>query len=59
VIVGLFNGATFGTGSLLFFSLFHPPILTRMTDHAYWIGVAGAAAMIASFSGLIAKPEKP
>lgn len=55
VLVGLFNGASFGTGSLLFISLFHPPVLKLMSDHALWIGVAGAAAMVASFSGLIPK----
>lgn len=60
VLVALFNGASFGTGSLLFATLFHPPVLPLMSDHALWIGVAGAAAMVASFSGLLPKnPENP
>lgn len=53
----LFGGVSFGTGSLLFATLFHSSILALMSDHELWIGTAGGCAMVASFGGLL--PKKP
>ncbi|HZH25611.1 MAG TPA: hypothetical protein VEY95_00350 [Azospirillaceae bacterium] len=55
MISALFGGATFGTGTLLFLTLFHPPLLKLMGDQTLWIAISGGAGVIASFGGLIKK----
>jgi hypothetical protein len=57
LIAALFGGVSFGTGTLLFSTFFHPSILALMSDHELWIGTAGGCATVASFSGLL--PKKP